>query len=206
MDNYKPNSHKYKAESKENDEKRVKNPVTNAVTMRKKSEARKFMDMFISEDAGSVKSFVVMDVIVPAVKQALYDAGLGTLGMLLFGDSSKRGNSNGRTTATPYVSYRSYSDNGSSSNNRQPATTRQQRYTPNEYAFRTRAEADEVLSQMDAIIETYQSVRVADFYDLIGVTGEHTDNRYGWTSLVSARVEHSRDGWIIKFPRPLPIS
>ena len=203
MDDFKPNSHKYKAEQKEADEKRVKKPVTNAVTMRKKSEARKFMDMFISEDAGSVKSYVIMDVIVPAVKQALYDAGLGTLGMILFGDSARRGsNNNSRSTATPYVSYRSFSDNNT--NNRQ-TNNKQQRYTPNEYAFRTRAEADEVLSQMDAIIDAYQAVRVADFYDLIGVTGEHTDNRYGWKSLVTAKVEHSRDGWVIKFPRPLPI-
>ena len=203
MYDVKPNSHKYKSEEKQTEEKRVTKPVTNAVTMRKKSEARKFMDMFISEDASSVKSYVIMDVIVPAVKQALYDAGLGTLGMLLFGDSARRGTSNGgRSNEAPYVSYRSYSDNNTS--NRQSGN-KQQRYTPNEYAFRSRAEADEVLARLDEIIDAYSVARVADFYDLIQVSSEHTDNRYGWKSLVTARVEHSRDGWVIKFPRPLPI-
>ena len=58
---------------------------------------------------------------------------------------------------------------------------------------------------MDELLETYKMVTVADFYDLVGVTCDYTDNNYGWTSLRSAEVVRVRDGYIIKLPRALPI-
>ena len=59
---------------------------------------------------------------------------------------------------------------------------------------------------MDEIMEEYEIVRVADLYDLVGVTGEHTDNKYGWTNIRNAEIERVRDGYRIKMPRALPIS
>ena len=56
---------------------------------------------------------------------------------------------------------------------------------------------------MDDLIETYGLVSVADFYDLVGVTGDYTDNKYGWTDLRNANVIRVRDGYMIKLPRAL---
>lgn len=58
---------------------------------------------------------------------------------------------------------------------------------------------------MDELISTYKIVSVADFYDLVGVTGNWTDNKYGWSDIRSASIVHVRDGYMIKLPRPLPI-
>ena len=65
----------------------------------------------------------------------------------------------------------------------------------------SREEADEVLARMDELLTDYKMVSVADFYDLVGITGKTTDNRYGWTDLRSASVIRDRDGYLIKLPR-----
>ena len=42
---------------------------------------------------------------------------------------------------------------------------------------------------------------VADLYELVGVTGEYTDNKYGWDSLGSASVTRVRGGYLVDLPR-----
>ena len=70
----------------------------------------------------------------------------------------------------------------------------------------SRGEAEDVLSRMDELIDNYGIVSVADFYDLCGITGSYTDNKYGWTDIRSAQVVRVRDGYKIKLPRALPLN
>lgn len=72
MEEYKPNSHKSKEERKESiPEKHVEKVISGTVKPKKKSEMQKFADVFISEDVNNVKSYIVMDVLVPAIKKAI---------------------------------------------------------------------------------------------------------------------------------------
>ena len=59
--------------------------------------------------------------------------------------------------------------------------------------------------KLNEIIDTYKIASVADLYDLVGLTGNYTDNRYGWTNIASADVIRTRDGYQLKLPRALPI-
>ena len=59
---------------------------------------------------------------------------------------------------------------------------------------------------MNEIIGTYGVVSVADLCEIVGVTGEFTDNKYGWSDIRDAYVERSKDGYMLKLPRALPIS
>ena len=54
-------------------------------------------------------------------------------------------------------------------------------------------------------MDTYGLVRVADLYDLVGITGNYTDNKYGWTNITRAEIVRTRDGFMIKMPRAVPI-
>lgn len=201
------NSHKGRAETKEakelekpaNDGKRAEKVVQGKVKT-KKNELRKLTDIFISEDVHNVKNYILMDVLVPAIKKAIYDIVVNSLDMSLFGG---RGGSK-RSTADK-VSFRDYNsvsrrDNRSYSDSRTSAG-----YSYDDVIVETRGEAEEVLARMDEIMEEYEVVRVADLYDLVGVTGEHTDNKYGWTNIRNAQIERVRDGYRIKMPRALPI-
>ena len=72
------------------------------------------------------------------------------------------------------------------------------------FVFDTRKEAEEVLDRMDDLIDTYGVVSVADLYDLVGISGNYTDNKYGWTNLRNADVQRVRDGYLLKLPKALP--
>lgn len=200
MDDYKPNSHRFKEEQKtdvKEESKKLEKVVNGSVKVRKKSHLK---EALISEDASNIKSYIVIDVLIPAIKKAISDIVKNGIEMLLYGDS---GRSNGQRSPSSSVSYRDYYDR------------REDRYRPNpsqrqgrsidDLVIESRGEAEEVLTRMDELLETYKMVTVADFYDLVGVTCDYTDNNYGWTSLRSAEVVRVRDGYIIKLPRALPI-
>ncbi len=199
MSEYKPNSNRFKEEQKEQ-EKRVDKPVvTNKVTTKKKSGLSKFADEFISEDAKNVKSYVIGDVLIPALKKAVVDIVTDGINIIFYGGARSGGS---RSTADR-VSYRNYYDRGptSSSSYRSNNT----RYSYDDVVINTRAEAEDVLDRMYELLDTYKVVRVADFYDLVGVTGSYTDNNYGWTNLRTAEIVRARDGYIIRMPRAIPI-
>ena len=195
MDNYKPNSHKYK-ENQETSERRVEK-VISGTAKTKKNEVRKFRDVFISEDISNVKSYILMDVLVPAIKNAIVDIVTDGVNMI-FGTGSGRK----KTSGSNYVSYRDYSRESRRDDSR--ASTG--RFNYDDILFPSRGEADAVLEQMDAIIEEYGYVTVADMYDMADLTAPYTGNRYGWTSVRRAEIVRVRGGdYIIKLPKAMPI-
>ena len=100
------------------------------------------------------------------------------------------------------VSYRDYSS--ASSRDDRPARTRSG-YSYDDVILDTRGEAEEVLTRMDELIETYGVVSVADLYDLVGVTCNYTDNKYGWTNIRNAEPIRVRKGYMLKLPKAIPI-
>lgn len=195
MDNYKPNSHKYK-ENQETSERRVEK-VISGTAKTKKNEVRKFRDVFISEDISNVKSYILMDVLVPAIKNAIVDIVTDGVNMI-FGTGSGRK----KTSGANYVSYRDYSRESRRDDSR--ASTG--RFNYDDILFPSRGEADAVLEQMDAIIEEYGYVTVADMYDMADLAAPYTGNRYGWTSVRRAEIVRVRGGdYVIKLPKAMPI-
>lgn len=169
----------------------------------KKNEARRWVDIFFSEDTANVGNYIVMDVLVPSIKKAIYDIVVNSLDMSLFGG---RGGGSGKRTIADKVSFRDY--NGVSRRDRDREERSYNRasrdYGYQDIVFETRADAKEVLEGMDECMETYDFVRVADMYDLAGLTCDHTWNNYGWTDIRSAKIVQVSDGYIIKMPRALP--
>ena len=190
---YKPNSHKYKAEQKEKErEKRAEKVVTGNVKTKKKSGGRKIADSFISDDAGNIGNYILNDVLIPSVKKAVVDIVTDGIAMLLGTDKKK-----GRSGSSTYVSYRSYSDDRDD----RYRSSRTRSYSFDDIIFESRGEAEEVLDRMDELIDTYHAVSVADMYDLAGLSCDYTDNKYGWTSLRSADIVRVSGGYMIKLPR-----
>ena len=54
-------------------------------------------------------------------------------------------------------------------------------------------------------MDTYGLVRVADLKDLVGISDNYTDNKYGWTNIRNAEIVRVRDGYMIKMPKAVPI-
>ncbi len=199
---YKPNSNKYKKEQAEENQLETKKKVEKIVTttaVKRKNGVRKFADTFISEDAANVKSYVVSEVLIPALKKAISDIVTDGIDMILYGGSGKSRQNNTRTS---YISYRNYSDpRDKKYSYREPSRSTNTGYSYDDIILSTRSEAEEVILAMSELVEAYGVASIADLYDLVGVSGNFTDNKYGWTNVRNAEVVHTRDGYLLKFPR-----
>lgn len=205
MDQYKPNSHKSKEDQESVLEKKVEKVITGTVISKKKNGIQKFVDVFISEDANNVESYILLDVLVPAIKKAISDIVTNGIDMILYGGTGKTKSN----SAASKISYRSYYDreNGRENDRRDYSAARTKTgYNYDDIILDNRGEAEDVLSRMDELISTYGLVSVADLYDLVGITGNYTDNKYGWTDIRSASVIRVRDGYMLKLPKALPLN
>lgn len=194
MGEYKSNSHRSKEIERE--EKKVERVVNGKVKSKKKN---KFADTFISEDAASVKEYIIFDVLIPAAKNAISDMVTTGIQMMLYGEVRGTGKSKGSK-----VSYSKYYDDRRDRDYDRRSRTRSG-YDYDEIILESRAEAEEVLNSMDDLLDRYGLVSVADLYDLVGITGNYTDNKYGWTNLRHASVQRLRDGYLLKLPRAIPL-
>lgn len=202
MQEYKANSHKSKTEQSDSvPEKKVEKVIAGTVKSKKKGELQKFADVFISEDVDKVKSYILMDVLIPAVKKAISDIVTNGIDMVLYGETGRtKKNSPGSK-----VSYRSYYDKRDDRRDYDSPRTRTG-YSYDDIILDNRGEAEDVLSKMDELISTYDFASVADLYDLVGITGNYTDNKYGWTDIRSASVVRVREGYMLKLPKALPLN
>lgn len=200
--NYKPNSHRFKSEQQSGsvEKRKVQKVVTGVAKVKKKNELRKFADIFIAEDAANVKSYIVMDILIPAFKNTILDIITDSANMI-FGGSKRRSG-----TAASKVSYRSYYDKKDSGRSSATDPRAKMGYSYDDIVLESRADAEDVLAQMDEMIETYGVASVADLYDLVGITHNYTDNKYGWSNLRSAEAVRVRDGYLLKLPKASPIS
>lgn len=197
---YQPNSHKVKEERKNTSaEKRVEKVVNGTVKTKKKSGASKLANTLLSEDARNVKSYLVSDVLIPAVKKTLVDFVKDGVEMLVYG-STRRGD---RRPIADKVSYHSRYDRRDD----YPSESRSRmRFDYDDIILDSKGEAEMVLTRLDELIETYGHARVGDLYDLVGKSCDYTYNDYGWTNLSTAKTVYVRgEGYGLELPRALPI-
>ena len=203
MDNYKPNSNRYnelKAQQsiEEANSKKLESVVSGTVSMRKKTTLKKVADIFFQKDINDVKSYLIRDVLIPELRDALYNLVMNGLDMMLYdGKRTRKSSSN-----TMRVNYSAKYNNQTSMPETSSSPRTKSGLNFDDVVFDDRMDANEVLNQMLNIIEQYDSVSVADFCELAGIPGEYTDRKYGWTSLGSAEVKHiSGGGYVLKLPR-----
>lgn len=165
---------------------------------RRKNEVQKLAGAFITEDVHSVKDYLIQEVLLPAAKKAISEMVSSGIDMLLYGEtkSKNRNRNESRVSYTKYYERERDYERG--------ARTRTRGYDYDDIILDTRREAEEVLDRMQDLIDTYGMVSVADLYDLVGINGSYTDNKYGWTHLRSADVQRTRDGYLLKLPKALP--
>lgn len=198
-----PSNTRAKKETTEKEERRVEKVISGHVVKRKKSLGKKFFETFIGEDIDTVSSYIIHDVLVPAAKSTISDMVQSGIEMLLFGE--KKGSRTRRDGGRSYVSYNSYSSSyrrdDRRDDRRDVSSRNRARHNFDEIVLDSRGEAEEVLSCLVDLVIDYGEATVADLYDLVGVTGNFTDNKYGWRDLSSASVSRVRDGYLLNLPK-----
>lgn len=203
MREYQPNSHKSKEEAKTTDvvpsEKKKVQKVVNGKVKTKSNEKRKLANMFISEDATNVKSYIIFDVLVPTIKKTVFDVVTDSLDMILNGGTGGKKHKSGNK-----ISYRSYYDDKKEDRVGSGYRARS-RFDYDDLIFDSRSECEAVREQMVDLIDVYGFVTVADMYDMADIPAPYTSNKYGWTNIRTAETVRVRDGYVLKLPKAMPI-
>lgn len=210
MDEFKSNSdmdRKTQAKS-HNKEREIKAVVKEETKLHKKSFLSRLVSTFITDDINSVSEAIVNEVVVPAVKRTAYDIINNGSYMLLNDDA---GSFRKSITRTMYGNFfDSDSDrNRVRSSNRKDISFKNYKNGSQPYdsvTFSNRPDAETVLEAMLDIISAYESVSIAEYYELARIPNDnYTLTNYGWTDLSTARIIQVRDGYTIKLPKAIQL-
>lgn len=183
----------------EKHEKKFEKVTTGKVVTKEKNDIQKAASLFIAEDLKTVKDHVIKDIAVPQLKNIFLDLVWSTLSMMLNGDARPRSASTNYAQPSR-VSYNQYANRNTSA--ARPVVANPINYQ--DIIFSSRGDAEEVLSQLADAVAVYGSVSVADLYDLVGMTSNYTDNKYGWFEIQGrAYVQPVSGGYIIRLPKPV---
>lgn len=203
-----PGNSKKKTEASKEPKSTVKPVVKGGVKKREKTLGTKVKNSFVGDDAKSVGEYVVMDVLLPAAKRAISDGVSQGIERLLFGEVRTRP-AGGAAPRTRYTSYSSprYAEAPYSPRSERREVSHRARATHDftEIILEDRMDAEAVIDQLGNLIDQYEVATVSDFYDLVGVTGEYTDRKWGWTDIRGARAQRVRDGYLLVLPEPKPV-
>lgn len=200
--------HRVSAPNPKPEERHIEKVVSGKVIKQKKGLGRKFAEAFVGDDSKNVGEYVIYDVLIPAAKDTIVDMVKGAIEMLMFGE--KRSRNIRRDSGRSHTSYGSYfktndREREPRDDRRDISKTGRARHDFDEVILESRGEAEEVLSNLVDFIIDYGQATVADFYDLVGITTNFADNKWGWTDLRNASVSRVRGGYLINLPRTQPL-
>ena len=184
---------------------KLKPIVTTSVIQRKKPLSKRVMETFVGGDARGTMMFVVGDILVPAAKDMLAEALTQGFERMIFGESR---NSGRRSSFSAPRNYNRMSHNRPPMREDPRELSRRARVNHefDEIILDTRAEAELVIDKLDEQLAEYDVVTVATLYDLVGISSQHTDGKWGWDSMEGARVEKLRGGgYLLNLPKTQPV-
>lgn len=153
---------------------------------------------FIDDDftPSNLKTFVVKDVIAPAIQNAILDGVNGALEMMFGIGIVRRGyrSSSVISSRTPYRSSgntRTVGNGSSSVSSKSQSSERRGRSSFEVQMKDNKADAEKIMMDLEALLEEQPDagVTVSDYYDAFGITTEFTDNNYGWYNLDGMRLK-----------------
>lgn len=196
-----PNLPSNSNKAKRLEEKHVQKVISGTASVKKPTGWERFRERVGFEDGRTVKDFVFWDVFLPKTIDLVVDIIKTTADTFFYG-GSKPANVR-REGRKSYVSYSSYYDRDDRRDVRRGSYSSRAARDMQDVVFEDRKDAEMVLSEMIDIIDEYGVCKVSDFYELAGVEQNYTDHGLCWDKLGSAGVERTRNGYVIRLPRPI---
>lgn len=195
VDSLKPNSHTYKRQESDN-EKRKLEPIVkkDSIVSTKKPVGKRIAENFIKEDVKDIKNYILMDVIIPGIKNVVLDM----LSMAFFGETRSRDRS--RRDDRGYYSYSSRYRSSSSSSSSRDRDRRYDNDDKTDYrniVLRERDDAEEIINQLCYRIRETGKATIGDLFDLLDIAGRYVDNDWGWTSERDIGIRRVSSGYLI---------
>lgn len=180
--------------------------ISKGVKVVKKPLGERFAETFFGGTVKDTKSFTLHEIIVPAIKNLVYESFTGALDRLLNGGNGRVGYpgynkivSGGVSIFTPNTTSYNSMYNGKA---KPQVSGYSSSRNPEILVFPNRQSAEAVLNALRAQILEYGMATVADMYDFADASGKgsFTDAYYGWTDLSGARVKAERGGHVLVLP------
>lgn len=180
--------------------KRVLKVVTGEVTRKKKTLGSRFAEMFFGEDAKNFVRSIMNEIMIPAAR----DSASQGIDRLIFGES--RGGPRRSSSSRGHYPYNERFSSESTRSRRDEPRTMSRRarasHDFDEVVLASRGDANEVIAEMFEMLAKYGTVSVTDLYELVGITGSYTDEKWGWNSLRGADVRRVSSGFLLMLPKP----
>ena len=212
MQDFPANSKRAKERSDElpgDEPKRIQQVTSAEAVRRKRGVGKMFKETFIGGDARTTLEYMTTEVVIPGIRDMVFDAFQSGLERMIYGESRiKRGGSH----YSPYSNVGHVNYQGMSSNRPPPTSNRmlsqrsRARHDFGEIVIQSRQEAEEVLDRLFDELSRYGSVPVSVLYELTGIQSSHTDHKWGWNSLRGSKVARLRTGgFLLDLPNPEPL-
>lgn len=195
---------------KEPEDKKIEQIVFEEPKRRKTPISKRFSKMFFGGDAKTAGKAIVFDVMVPAAKDLMVEAGSQLVERMIYGETRRRRGApptffQPQRSQLP-TNYTGYSSPTTASRQPQISRRARQQHDFDEIIMPSRQDAEAVLSQMYELLSKWEGVSIADLYTMVGIRATHVDNKWGWTNLDGAGVAKLRGGgFLLELPEPRPI-
>lgn len=171
--------------------------------VQKKSAIKEALRTFFAQDLPDIAEHLVIDVAIPAAKNAITDMVTQGIQQLLYGNIDPR-----RRPTSGYTSYSSSSRTNRGTGYYEPRRSERREPKPTnveDLVFDTRGDAVDVIEFVAEQIEEYGQVSVADLMSSVGIQPRYTDERWGWTTTDAFEIRQIREGWLVSADRPEPL-
>lgn len=175
---------------------KVKPVVKGKAIVQKDTFGKKLWKTFVPTDLKDIRTHAVNQIIVPGLKAAA----LSLIELALYGSVGNRRSVSGGAQRTNY----SYISSGGQQPN-SPTITQRDRATHNfqNIIFATYQDAEDVITTMMDLVDRYNRLTVAQFYDLAGLESDWASENWGWTSFQRLETKAIRGGYIIDVSQPV---
>jgi hypothetical protein len=196
------------------EERDIQRVTSGPATRRKKSLGKKFKEVFIAGDAKAAVSYALVDILLPMARDTIVEAAQAGIEKLILGDYRRyRGINRPPSGPTGVVNYQRYSTQMGTNSGWTPLSSPQRvlsrrarsQHDFDEVLLDSRSEAEQVIDQLFEVLSRYDTVTVANLYELVGLASNHTDHKWGWTDLRGAGVSRTHDGYLLDLPDPIPL-
>ncbi len=167
---------------------------------------KRIRKMFIAEDVGDVKGWLVDEVFIPFLK----DTALDLMALYFYGSvSGRRRSGKSRGGGDVYIR-NDYSSKyvPQNSRGRDRGKSPRMKETNSDYrnvVLTDREDAKNVVEALYDRIDRYQNASIADLFEAVGLTSNYAQTRWGWTDKDQIGIKRVSDGYLIDVDEAGPL-
>lgn len=195
----------YPNQSRKANEARVALPITREpATIRKAPFGRRVLGAMFLGDAQSTWESAIWQSFFPNLRDNIEDSVINGIRTLFGGSSAAFGRSRSTSHYTPQGQISRHSPDRALGSRGvvEPRMSREDKQAQNLRVIEiaSRAEAQAVLEAMNATIDQYDVITLAEFYQMVRITPDHTDFKFGWEDLGGSVIVHAHQKYFLDLP------